>query len=98
MGYHRHFLLPECALVNSSLMKSYRQQNRPVISYVPRIEPAPPAHALKVEGFHDVWQLGRKYVAFVLTGESFQRSPTFNEPEAAQRWAMQVRQEQDIQE
>ncbi|MBR7347504.1 cell division modulator, partial [Klebsiella pneumoniae] len=32
-------------------MKPLRQQNRQVISYVPRVEPAPPDHALKVEGF-----------------------------------------------
>ncbi|HIE2235152.1 TPA: cell division activator CedA, partial [Klebsiella pneumoniae] len=27
-------------------MKPLRQQNRPVISYVPRVEPAPPEHAV----------------------------------------------------
>ncbi|EBA3399006.1 cell division activator CedA, partial [Salmonella enterica] len=37
-----------------------------------------------------------KYVAFVLTGESFQRSPAFSVPESAQRWANQVRQENEI--
>ena len=98
IGYDRNFLFPEFALVNQSLMKSYRQQNRPVISYVPRIEPAPPAHALKVDGFRDVWQLRGKYVAFVLRGENFERSPTFTAAEAAQRWAMQIRQDDDIQE
>ena len=98
IGYDRNFLFPEFALVNQSLMKSYRQQNRPVISYVPRVEPAPPAHALKVDGFRDVWQLRGKYVAFVLRGENFERSPTFTVAEAAQRWAMQIRQDDDIQE
>ncbi|HDS9726412.1 TPA: cell division activator CedA, partial [Enterobacter bugandensis] len=47
-------------------MKPLRQQNRQVISYVPRVEPAPPDHALKVDGFRDVWLLRGKYVAFVL--------------------------------
>jgi cell division activator len=56
-------------------MKPLRQQNRQVISYVPRVEPAPPEHALKVDGFRDVWQLRGKYVAFVLMGEHFRRSP-----------------------
>lgn len=68
IGYHRILLLQEFALVNPSLMKPLRQQNRQVISYVPRVEPAPPDHALKVEGFRDVWQLRGKYVAFVLMG------------------------------
>ncbi len=98
IGYDRNFLFPEFALVNQLIMKSFRQQNRPVISYVPRVEPAPPAHALKVDGFRDVWQLRGKYVAFVLMSEHFRRSPAFSEPEAAQRWAMQIRQDQDIQE
>ncbi|RTN91094.1 cell division activator CedA [Enterobacter sp. WCHEn090032] len=96
MGYHRIFLLQEFVLVNPSLMKPLRQQNRQVISYVPRVEPAPPDHALKVEGFRDVWQLRGKYVAFVLIGEHFRRSPVFNVPEAAQRWAIQIRQDEDI--
>ncbi len=39
IGYHRIFLLQEFALVNQSLMKPLRQQNRQVISYVPRVEP-----------------------------------------------------------
>ncbi|NTZ47888.1 MULTISPECIES: cell division activator CedA [Lelliottia] len=98
IGYDWFFLFPEFALVNQSLMKSFRQQNRRVISYVPRVEPAPPDHALKVDGFRDVWQLRGKYVAFVLMGEHFRRSPTFTVPEAAQRWAAQIRQEDDIQE
>ncbi|AVY99349.1 cell division activator CedA [Lelliottia sp. WB101] len=96
IGYDRNFLLPEFALVNQSLMKPFRQQNRRVISYVPRVEPAPPDHALKVDGFRDVWQLRGKYVAFVLMGEHFRRSPTFTVPESAQRWAMQIRQDGDI--
>ncbi|EMM3274993.1 cell division activator CedA, partial [Pluralibacter gergoviae] len=56
-------------------MKPLRQQNnRPIISYVPRIEPAPPEHASKVEGYRDVWLLRGKYVAFVLMGDRFARS------------------------
>lgn len=98
IGYHRNFLFPEFALVNQSLMKPFRQQNRPVISYVPRVEPAPPDHALKVDGFRDVWQLRGKYVAFVLIGEHFRRSPVFSVPESAQRWAAQIRQDEDIQD
>ena len=98
IGYDRNFLLSEFALVNQSLMKPLRQQNRPVISYVPRVEPAPPEHALKVDGFRDVWQLRGKYVAFVLAGEHFRRSPAFTVPESAQRWAMQIRQDGDVEE
>ena len=98
IGYHRIFLLQEFALVNPSLMKPLRQQNRQVISYVPRVEPAPPDHALKVEGFRDVWLLRGKYVAFVLIGEHFRRSPTFTVPESAQRWAMQIRQDEEVEE
>ena len=71
--------------MNQSLMKPLRQQNRQVISYVPRVEPAPPEHALKVDGYRDVWQLRGKYVAFVLTV-----------PEAAQRWAVQIRQDEEV--
>ncbi|WP_312228460.1 cell division activator CedA [Pseudescherichia sp.] len=79
-------------------MKPFRQNNRPVISYIPRVEPAPPDHANKVEGFRDVWLLRGKYVAFVLMGEHFRRSPAFSVPEAAQRWAEQMRQEGEIDE
>ncbi|ANR77668.1 MULTISPECIES: cell division activator CedA [Kosakonia] len=79
-------------------MKSYRQQNRAIISYVPRVEPAPPEHASKVDGYRDVWLLRGKYVAFVLMGEKFRRSPIFSVPEAAQRWALQMRQEGEIEE
>ncbi|MGG7447298.1 cell division activator CedA [Kosakonia oryzendophytica] len=82
--------------MNASPMKPFRQQNRRVISYVPRVEPAPPDHALKVEGYRDVWLLRGKYVAFVLMGETFRRSPVFSVPESAQRWAMQMRQEGEI--
>ncbi|MBR7387683.1 cell division activator CedA, partial [Klebsiella pneumoniae] len=53
-------------------------------------------HAIKMDTFRDVWILRGKYVAFVLTGESFQRSPAFSVPESAQRWANQVRQENEI--
>ncbi len=73
------------------MMKPLRQQNRQIISYIPRVEPAPPEHAIKMDTFRDVWILRGKYVAFVLTGESFQRSPAFSVPESAQRWANQVR-------
>lgn len=79
-------------------MKPLRQQNRVVVSYVPRVEPAPPDHAAKVDGFRDVWLLRGKYVAFVLMGEHFRRSPAFGVPEAAQRWATQIRQEGEIDE
>ena len=98
IGYHRIFLLQEFALVNPSLMKPLRQQNRQVISYVPRVEPAPPDHALKVDGFRDVWMLRGKYVAFVLIGEHFRRSPAFSVPESAQRWAVQTRQDEEVEE
>ena len=91
-------MLVKFVLVNSSPMKPMRQQNRRVISYVPRIEPAPPEHALKMDGYRDVWILRGKYVAFVLMGERFTRSPVFNVPEAAQRWANQIRQEGEIEE
>lgn len=84
--------------MNPLLMKPLRQQNRPVISYQPRVEPAPPEHASKMDGFRDVWLLRGKYVAFVLIGESFRRSPAFTVPEAAQRWALQVRQEEEIED
>ena len=78
-------------------MKPLRQQsNRPIISYVPRVEPAPPEHASKVEGYRDVWLLRGKYVAFVLMGDRFARSQAFSVPEAAQRWAAQMRQEGEV--
>lgn len=96
IGYHRNLLIFEFALVNPLLMKPLRQQNRPVISYVPRVEPAPPEHAVKMDAFRDVWILRGKYVAFVLMGEAFQRSPAFTVPESAQRWANQVRQENEL--
>ncbi|PLK53518.1 cell division activator CedA, partial [Klebsiella pneumoniae] len=40
IGYDRGFYFPLC-LVNPFVMKPLRQQNRPVISYVPRVAPAP---------------------------------------------------------
>lgn len=98
IGYDRNFLFPNFRLVNQPFMKTLRQQNRPVITYVPRVEPAPPEHALKVDGFRDVWQLRGKYVAFVMTGERFHRSPAFAVPESAQRWAMQTRQDDEVEE
>lgn len=94
-GYDKGFRFPLC-LVNLFVMKPLRQQNRQVISYVPRVEPAPPEHAVKMDGFRDVWALRGKYVAFVLIDEHFRRSPPFNVPEAAQRWATQMRQEGEI--
>ena len=94
-GYDKGFRFPLC-LVNLFVMKPLRQQNRQVISYVPRVEPAPPEHAVKMDGFRDVWALRGKYVAFVLIEEHFRRSPPFNVPEAAQRWATQMRQEGEI--
>lgn len=78
------------------MMKRLRQQNRPVISYLPRVEPAPPEHAVKIEGFCDVWRLKGKYVAFIVQGERLCRSPPFDIPESAQRWAMQTRQDNEI--
>ena len=77
-------------------MKPFRQQNRQIISYIPRSEPAPPEHAVKVEGFRDVWLLRGKYVAFVLMGNTFRRSQAFSVPESAQRWAVQMCQENDV--
>ena len=78
-------------------MKPLRQKStRPIISYQPRVEPAPPSHAWRVEGFKDVWLLRNKFVAFVLVGDVFRQSPSFTLPEAAQRWATQVRQENEI--
>lgn len=67
IGYDRGFCFPLC-LVNPFVMKPLRQQNRPVISYVPRVEPAPPEHAVKMDHFRDVWILRGKYVAFLLMG------------------------------
>ena len=75
-------------------MKPLRQQNRPVITYTPRIEPAPPEHAVRMEGFKDVWMLRGKYVAFVLVKNGFLRSPSFTIPESAQRWASQIKQDE----
>ena len=91
-------MLVEIVLVNSSLMKPLRHQNRRVISYAPRIEPAPPEHALKVDGFRDVCLFRGKYVACVLQGERLTRPPVFSAPEPAQRWATQIRQEGEIDE
>ena len=79
-------------LVKPVMKKPLRQQNRQIISYVPRTEPAPPEHAIKMDSFRG------KYVAFVLMGESFLRSPAFTVPESAQRWANQIRQEGEVTE
>ncbi|BED96294.1 hypothetical protein Ef18B233LT_17870 [Escherichia fergusonii] len=51
-----------------------------------------------MDAFRDVWILRGKYVAFVLIGESFRRSPGFSVPESAQRWANQIRQENEVEE
>lgn len=75
-------------------MKPLRQQNRPIISYVPRVEPAPPSHAWRMEEYRDVWVLKNKYVAFILVGDRFRQSPGFDIPQAAQRWADQIRQDE----
>ncbi len=80
------FLIFNMRLVKPVMKKPLRQQNRQIISYVPRTEPAPPEHAIKMDSFRDVWMLRGKYVAFVLMGESFLRSPAFTVPESAQRW------------
>ena len=85
-------------LVKPVMKKPLRQQNRQIISYIPRTEPAPPEHAIKMDSFRDVWMLRGKYVAFVLMGESFLRSPAFTVPESAQRWANQIRQSWKISE
>lgn len=77
-------------------MKILRQQNRPIISYLPRVEPASPEQAVKMANFCDVWQLKGKYVAFILLGERFYRSPFFDSPESAQRWAEQTRQNDEV--
>ncbi|MCS6038974.1 cell division activator CedA [Klebsiella pneumoniae subsp. pneumoniae] len=77
-------------------MKPLRQQNRPVISYVPRVEPAPPEHAVKMDHFRDVLDFAREVCRFSADGEHFRRSPAFSVPESAQRWANQVRQEGEI--
>ncbi|STJ80321.1 cell division activator [Escherichia coli] len=42
-------------LVKPVMKKPLRQQNRQIISYVPRTEPAPPEHAIKMDSFRDVW-------------------------------------------
>ncbi|EFB9244699.1 TPA: cell division activator CedA, partial [Escherichia coli] len=44
-------------LVKPVMKKPLRQQNRQIISYVPRTEPAPPEHAIKMDSFRDVWML-----------------------------------------
>lgn len=78
-------------------MKPLRQPNtRPIITYTPRVEPAPPSHAWRVDGFKDVYLLRGQYVAFVLLGDAFRQSPPFTLPESAQRWAKQVRQENEV--
>uniref|UniRef100_UPI0035C1412D cell division activator CedA n=1 Tax=Escherichia coli TaxID=562 RepID=UPI0035C1412D len=41
-------------LVKPVMKKPLRQQNRQIISYVPRTEPAPPEHAIKMDSFRDV--------------------------------------------
>ncbi|OBR79243.1 cell division modulator [Klebsiella pneumoniae] len=77
-------------------MKPLRQQNRPVISYVRAWSLRPRNMPVKMDHFRDVWILRGKYVAFLLMGEHFRRSPAFSVPESAQRWANQVRQEGEV--
>jgi len=78
-------------------MKPLRQPTtRPIISYKPRVEPSPPVHAIRVEGYHDVYLLKGQYVAFILQGDSFIQSPVFTLPESAQRWANQTRQDKEV--
>lgn len=78
-------------------MKPLRQaSSRPIISYKPRVEPTPPVHAQRVEGYNDVYQVRGHYVAFVLQEDMFKQSPLFTQPESAQRWANQIRQNTDI--
>lgn len=78
-------------------MKPLRQAStRPIISYKPRVEPAAPIHAQRVEGYPDVYQLRGQFMAFVLLGDVFKQSPIFAQPESAQRWANQTRQNSDI--
>lgn len=80
-------------------MKSLRQANtRRIISYQPRIEPTPPTHAKRVEEYNDVYQIRGQYVAFVLQGDAFKRSPLFTQPASAQRWANQTRQYSELSE
>lgn len=78
------------------MMKSLRQTNRKIISYEPHVEPPPPEQAVRIDGFQDVYLLSNKYVAFVLTDEQFLRSPNFDTPEPAQRWATQIRRQTEI--
>ncbi|MBK4714237.1 MULTISPECIES: cell division activator CedA [Tenebrionibacter/Tenebrionicola group] len=77
-------------------MKQLRQPNREIISYTPRVEPAPPTHAQRLDDYRDVWLLRGKFVAFVLAGDTFCRSPAFEMPQAAQRWADQMRQDDEV--
>ncbi|MCT7428784.1 cell division activator CedA [Escherichia coli] len=84
-------------LVKPVMKKPLRQQNRQIISYVPRTEPAPPEHAIKMDSFRDVWMLRGKYVAFV-HGRVISAPPAFTVPESAQRWANQIRQEGEVTE
>ena len=76
-----------------SFMKPLRQTTtRPIISYKPRVEPAAPVHAQRLDGYNDVYQIKGQYMAFVLLGDTFKQSPVFAYPESAQRWANQTRQ------
>ena len=79
------------ALLSESICYEIIAPTKSPYHYVPRVEPAPPDHAVKMDHFRDVWILRGKYVAFVLMGERFRRSPAFM-PESAQRWANQIRQ------
>ncbi|STI75625.1 cell division activator [Escherichia coli] len=85
-------------LVKPVMKKPLRQQNRQILAISHARNPRRPEHAIKMDSFRDVWMLRGKYVAFVLMGESFLRSPAFTVPESAQRWANQIRQEGEVTE
>ena len=70
IGYDRGFCFPLC-LVNPFVMKPLRQQNRPVISYVPRVEPAPPEHAVKNGPFSRCLDFAREVCRFSADGGAF---------------------------
>ena len=70
IGYDRGFCFPLC-LVNPFVMKPLRQQNRPVISYVPRVEPAPPEHARENGPFSRCLDFAREVCRLSADGRAF---------------------------
>jgi cell division activator len=48
-----------------------------------------------MDGFRDV-DFAREVCRLCADGRAFRRSPAFSVPEAAQRWAMQMRQEGEM--